>query len=66
MSKKVKTINVPYEYEPFGFQEAINYDKLDNLTGDALNELAEIFQLEENEISEIADKLNSIEVENEK
>ena len=58
MSKKVN--------DPFGFQEAINYDKLDNLTGDALNELAEIFQLEENEISEISDKLNSIEVENEK
>lgn len=58
MSKKV--------YDPFGFDKAINYDKIDNLTGDALNELAEIFQLEENEISEISDKLNSIEVENEK
>lgn len=44
--------------DPFGFQDAINYDKLDSFTGDALNELAEIFQLEDYEISEIADKLD--------
>tara|TARA_R110001583_G_scaffold137616_1_gene289229 strand:- start:186 stop:353 length:168 start_codon:yes stop_codon:yes gene_type:complete len=51
MSKKVN--------DPFGFQEAINYDKLDHMTGDALNELAEIFQLEDYEVQEFMDKLET-------
>ena len=36
----------------------INYDNLDHMTGDTLNQLAEIFQLEDFEISEITDKLD--------
>jgi len=46
------------ENDVFGFQDAINYDNLDHMTGDTLNELAKIFQLEDYEISNIADNID--------